>query len=496
MGIKTSQEFIESLRDDRVVYCLGEKVNDVTQHPILGICANWVAMEYVLTQDPRYRDLMVEKNEDGEETNFSLLPIYNKKDLLRRREIVKTEARICFGKPPGAKWVGIDCLNALTVVTPRVDKEFGTNYAERVKAYRKHLQKYDLTAAGAVMDVKGDRSLRPSDQKLHKDYYVRVVEDRSDGMIVRGAKAHISHAPCNNEIVVQPSRAMREEDKDYAVAFAVPANTKGITLITSEPEILEGGNYFDYPITGSIYLADSMVIFDDVFVPNERIFMKREWPRAGDLVYTFADFHRLSAETYKAAELEIITGAAALMAEYNGLEKVPHIHEKLSWLVMHAEGTEILGKAACEQCVSDPESGLVYPNPMIANIAKFFYADNWHQATKNLQDIAGGILATAPSAKDYFNPETHDLIEKYLSGKAGVSAEHRIRLIKLIRDLTSCYEDVLTIHGEGSLAAQKLSISAIADFGRYKAAAKRAARIEDGTEHPIYSALPDFPAKL
>jgi len=221
--------------------------------------------------------------------------------------------------------------------------------------------------------------------------------------------------------------------------------------------------------------------------------MKKEWPLASDLVYMFSNFHRLGAETYKAAELEILTGAAALMAEYNGIENVPHVQEKLSWLAMYTEGTEILGKAACDYCVSEPDSALVFRNPMIANVAKFFYADNWHQATKHLQDIAGGIVATIPSSKDFFNPETHDLLERYLGGKAGTLTEHRIRLIKLIRDMTSAYEDILTIHGEGSLAAQRLSISALADFGLYKAAAKRAARILDGSQHPIFSQFPEFP---
>jgi 4-hydroxybutyryl-CoA dehydratase/vinylacetyl-CoA-Delta-isomerase len=139
---------------------------------------------------------------------------------------------------------------------------------------------------------------------------------------------------------------------------------------------------------------------------------------------------------------------------------------------------------------------LVYPNPMYANICKFYFADNWHQATKYIQDIAGGIVGTCPSSKDFFNPETRDLLDKYLGGKAGIPTEHRIRLVKLIRDLTSSYEDVLTIHAEGSLAAQKLSVYILADFERYKAAAKRAARIQDGTRHPIFDQLPEFPPKL
>lgn len=496
MAVRTPEQYFGSLKDERVVYCLGERVKDVTEHPFLKICANWCAAYYVLAQDPNYRDLFTAKNEEGELVSFNFLPLRTQEDLLRRRETVLALGRMCLGKPSGAQFTGVDGLNALTVVSKRVDKECGTDYSKNVENYRKYMQKNDLTIALAMTDAKGDRSLRPSQQKPHQDYYVRIVDERPDGIIVRGAKAHISHAPCNNEILVLPCRAMREDDKNYAVSFAIPANAKNITMICSEPEVKEPGNLFDYPIGASIYLADSLLIFNDVFVPKERIFLKREWPFAGQIAYMFGNFHRLSAETYKAVELEYLAGAAALMAEYNGIEKASHVVEKLTWFTMYTETVRILGQAACEHCVSEPDSDLVYPNPMYANIAKYFFADNFHQATKILQDIGGGIIGTIPSSKDFFNPDTQDLIEKYLGGKAGIPTEHRIRLIRLIRDLTSAYEDVLTIHAEGSMAAQSLSIYALADFERYKAAAKRAARILDGKEHPIYSPLPVFPPEL
>jgi 4-hydroxybutyryl-CoA dehydratase/vinylacetyl-CoA-Delta-isomerase len=272
----------------------------------------------------------------------------------------------------------------------------------------------------------------------------------------------------------------------------VPANSPGITMISAEPEVHEV-NLFDHPIAGSVYINDATIIFEDVFVPKERIFLKGEWDFAGQVAYMFANFHRLSAETYKAMELELFTGAAALMAEYNGVEKVPHVREKLTWLAMYTEAVEIIGRSACEHCISEPDSDLVYPNPMYANICKFYFADNWHQATKYIQDIAGGITVTCPSGKDFMNPETRDLMDKYLGAREGVPTEHRLRMAKLIRDLTSSYEDVLTIHAEGSLEAQKLSIYALADFDLYKAAAKRAARIQDDAKQNIYSRLPDFP---
>jgi len=496
MALKTPQQFIESLKDGRVVYCDGKRVPDVTQHPIMRITNDWVAMDYVMSNDPRYQDLLTDIDEDGERVAFALQPQRTKEDLMRLREVVKLWARATFGKPSGAKFVAKDGLNAVTVVSRRVDKKYGTNYAKNVAAYRKYLQKNDLSFAMGLTDVKGDRSLRPSQQVQHKDFYVRIVEERNDGIIVTGAKTHISQVPACNEVLIAPCHAMREEDKAYAVAFAIPVNAKGITMISAEPEVHEGFSLFDHPIAGSVYINDALIIFENVFVPKDRIFLKGEWEFAGDTAYMFANFHRLSAETYKAMELEILTGAAALMAEYNGIEKKAHVREKLTWLTMYTEMIETLGLAAVEHCSKEEDTDLVYPNPMIANICKYQFADNWHQATKYLQDIAGGIVATAPSAKDYYNPETHALIEKYLAGKAGIPTEDRLRMIKLARDMSSTYEDVLTIHAEGSLEAQKLSILAMGDFERYKAAAKRAAGVKNRNGHPLFDGLPAFPPKL
>jgi 4-hydroxybutyryl-CoA dehydratase/vinylacetyl-CoA-Delta-isomerase len=496
MAIKTPQEYIDSIRDDRVVYYAGQRVKDITKHPFMKICINWMAMDYILSNDRKYRSLLTEKDEDGELVPFILSAQRSSQDLLRLRDIVKLMARVCYGKPSGAKFVGKDGLNAVTVVTQRVDKKFGTSYAKNVQEYRQHLQKNDLSLALAMTDVKGDRSLRPSKQQPHQDYYVRIVDERSDGIVVRGAKMHISESPVSNEVIVLPCRAMTEDDKDYAVSFGVPANAKGITFISPEAETKEPGNFFDYPISSSIYINDALIAFDDVFIPNERVFLRKEWEFAGDMAYMFGNFHRLSAETYKAAELEILTGSAILMAEYNGIERASHVQDKLTWLIQYTEAVEVLGRAACEYCMSEPDSNLVYPNPMIANICKLYFSDNYHQATKYVQDIAGGIVATVPSVKDWLNPETHDIMEKYLGGKEGIPTEHRLKAINLIKDSTSVYEDVLTIHAEGSIAAQKLSILALADFERYKAAAKRAARIKDGTSHPLYSQLPDFPIEI
>ena len=270
MAIKTPQEYLQSLRDDRIVYCKEELVKDVTKHPLLKIGVSGCAMDYVAAHTPEFRDTVVTQDEEGEDISYVFTPARNVDDLLRYREIVQLMARIRFGQPGGAKFTGVDALHALTVGSKDIDKATGSNYSERVEEYRKYLLKNDSAIVACMTDVKGNRSLRPSKQEPHQDYYLRIVDAGKDGIVVRGAKMHISHATCANEMIVMPCRAMGEEDRDYAVAFAIPVNAKGITLITSDEVSAEEENYFDYPISASMYSSSGMVVFDDV-EPVEKV---------------------------------------------------------------------------------------------------------------------------------------------------------------------------------------------------------------------------------
>ncbi|MDO8473576.1 MAG: 4-hydroxyphenylacetate 3-hydroxylase N-terminal domain-containing protein [Dehalococcoidia bacterium] len=492
MAIRTPDEYKNSLRDGRIVFHKGEQVFDVTVHPSLKVAVEHMAQDYVFSHHPKFQSLVTYKTDTGELASFNFKPTASAQDLLRRRQIIQTQARALLGQQAGARFGGADAFMAATLICKRMDRVLGTKYSQRVEAYREHLQKEDLAIAVALMDVKGDRSLRPSEQKQHQDYYLRIVDRKKDGIVVRGAKAHITRATCTNELVVLPCRAMREVEKDYAVAFAVPVNAPGLAMIASHREPIQEGDYASYPITASENTAEALIVFDDVFVPWERVFLAGEHEFAAQMVHMFANFHRLSADAYKYVELEILAGAAALMAEYNGIEGIAHVKDKLSWLSMYVEGTDALGKLACMECVTD-ESGMVYPNPMYSNIAKLFFADNFHQAVKHLQDIAGGIAATVPDFRDFLNPQTRPILEKYLSAKDGIPAEHRIRAVNLVKDISSSWHSVTTLHAEGSLAAQRLSIYALADIERYKSAARRAARIHDGSKvHPAYTGLPGY----
>jgi 4-hydroxybutyryl-CoA dehydratase/vinylacetyl-CoA-Delta-isomerase len=493
--IRTVEQYLESLRDGRVLYCLGERVKDVTTHPLLRNVVRSAAMDYFFPNDPKYRGLFVAKNEDGEDVHALFVSPKSAEDLLRRREIFLTSWRTGGGTQ--LHCMGIDALEASRVVADRMDNRLGTHYVERVESYRKFLQKNDLGITGAMTDVKGDRSLRPSRQEIHQDYYVRVVDRQKQGIVVRGAKMHISSTPGANEAIVMPCRAHGEEDKDYAVVFATPLNAQGITIIASEPPMRETGDaaFWDYPVSSASGhgASECMIIFENVFVPWERVFMCGEWEFSRDVTYTFATLHRLFGVCRMTTELEMLIGVASLVAEYNGIEKFPHVRDKLAWLAMYAEGVNVIGKASCMDCEKQKDSDVVSPNMVYTNTAKYLFADNYHQAVKTAHDLCGGIADTIPAYGDWSNPQTRPLLEKYLGGKAGVPTEHRLKAIRLLRDLTNTHSQVGSIHGEGSLAAQRMFVYAGADWPKFKAAAKRAAGIPGWEKDSIYGLLPNYP---
>ncbi|MCZ6675869.1 MAG: hypothetical protein O7E52_01340 [Candidatus Poribacteria bacterium] len=479
MGIRSVEQYKAGLNDGRTVFFKGNRVEDVTQHPDLGVGVNHASLDFELAENPEYRDVMtVNIPETGEIISRYFKTPADTDDLLKRREMIETSTRLAGGVVLLIKEIGTDALFALSLIAKRIDEKHGTDYLDRVKAYHRHCQEKDLSMAVAQTDVKGDRSLMPSEQ-AHPDYYVRVVEQRPDGVVVRGAKAHTTCAPYVDEIIVLPTRNMTEQNKDYAVAFAIPANTPGLKMIAS-PFGASSSSDFHHPVSSHHRMIESLTIFDDVFVPNERIFMNREWDFAGALANTFVEFHRFTAVSYKTPLCDLFTGGAALIADYNGISRASHVREKLMHLISYAETVRALSKAAAVDCTR--VDGVAIPNSLITNLAKFYFASNYHQMVSYVQDIAGGLVVTGPDEADVTNPETRDYIEKYLGGVKGVSTMERLKLINLIRDLTASdfggYHELLAIHAEGSLEAQKITIYRGYDLERCKSLAKQAAGMQ------------------
>ena len=363
------------------------------------------------------------------------------------------------------KEIGTDALFALHMVARHMDDSLKTEYLPRVQAFYRHCATQDLAVAVAQTDVKGDRGRAPS-QQAHPDYYVRIVDERPDGIVVRGAKIHTSVMTNANEVIVLPTRNMAEADRDYAVAFAIPADTPGLKMICSPYGAPRHGN-FDHPITSQHKMTETLTVFDDVFVPRERVFLQKEWQYAGALAKTFVEFHRFTAISYKLPLTDTLAGAAQLIADYNGLLRPGHIREKITRLIAYTQTLRALTTQAALAC-RVAEEGIAVPSPLLVNIAKLHFAENYHAMIGALQDISGGILVTAPGEEDLLNPETRPLIEKYLGGREGVPAADRLRALNMISELTAAdfggYQAVLAIHAEGSIEAEKMTIHREYDF--------------------------------
>jgi 4-hydroxybutyryl-CoA dehydratase / vinylacetyl-CoA-Delta-isomerase len=473
MGLRTVEQYKTSLRDGRLVYFRGERVDDVTQHSVLGVAVSHAAIDYEIAHRPEYRDLAVSVDAaTGQEySRYFSIPA-NAEDLVKRSELIETSTRLGRTLVVLIKEIGTDCLFALHLLSRRMDEKLGTNYFARVRALYEHCRSDDLAMAVAQTDVKGDRSRGPTEQE-HPDYYVRVVDRQRDGIIVRGAKVHTSVTPNANELFVIPTRNLTAADADYALAFCIPLNTPGLKQIAS-PYGSGHDNSFTHPISSRHKMMETLTIFDDVFVPNERVFMNGEWQFAGALARTFVQFHRFTAISYKLPLLDLLIGSALLIAEQNGIARVSHVREKLTWLISYAETVRMLTKMAAIRC--GLEDGIAIPDTAAVNIAKLHFASNYHDALMRVQDLTGGLLVTAPGEEDLRNPETGKYIDHYLRGAGGVSAEQRLRTINLISDLTTGdfggYQSVLAIHAEGSLEAEKLTILREYDQARVKSYAR------------------------
>jgi 4-hydroxybutyryl-CoA dehydratase/vinylacetyl-CoA-Delta-isomerase len=456
MGLKTVQEYKDSLKDGRLVYYKGERVMDVTTHPELSVAVDTMALDYYLAELPEYRDLATVYDEVlGERINrYYYLP-RNGEDLLKQFDLIVASTRMGDGFIPLAHDIGSDALNAISITA---NSMHNAEYIQHIEAYRTYLKKTDIAVVTAMTDVKGDRLLRPSDPgQNHPDYYVHVVDKSQDGIIVRGAKVHITGAPYANEIFVIPSRAMGEADAEYALAFAIPVNTKGLKMI---------GRPFhsritplEFPNSRAVRVhTDALIIFDDVFVPWERVFLCGEWKYSATLVYNFALMHRRTGCAYRIPMSEQFLGVAKAIAEYNGIAKAPHVREKLTDLVIYLETLRSMSRAACLDYVT--YDGIAVPNPISTNIAKYYFANEYHTVIKIIEDLAGGLLVTAPTYKDYQLPELQGDLDKYLSAKAGYPAEQRLRMLDLIRRISGADRETIALHGEGSLQAQRMTILA------------------------------------
>jgi 4-hydroxyphenylacetate 3-monooxygenase/4-hydroxybutyryl-CoA dehydratase/vinylacetyl-CoA-Delta-isomerase len=365
------------------------------------------------------------------------------------------------------------------VVSKEIDEAKGTNYHDNFIEFLKYYQANDLVGSTAQSDAKGDRKARPSQQE-DPDLYLRVVDKNSKGIVVRGAKNHITMGPYVDEHLVLPTRNMTEEEGDWAVSFAIPADTDGIKIIsrivTPRGRIDLKAPYNDYGV------SDSVVVFDDVFVPWDRVFMCGEWEFSGRLALTFAGFHRHSYCGCKPAVTDIILGTTALVAEYNGVGNAPHIVDQLTELMILAELVYASGIAAAAKA-KKTSSGIYTPEFIYSNTGRYLAGVNIYHEYDILVSIAGGLPSTLPPEEDWLNPETGPDLEKYISRKPGISSEKLHRLYRFISDY-SCsamggWAQYAGVHGGGSPVMEKIGIRAQYDLESKKQIAKYLAGIDE-----------------
>jgi len=469
MGLRTAEQFLSGLRDGREVYYRGQRVPDVTEHPELGVAARHAATDFQLAENPKFQQLATRLEGNAVYSTYYHIP-RGTQDLLDRSKLIETGTALGGTLVLLIKEIGTDALFALMRLLARAGEAQGL---ERVRTVYRRYRDGDLALAVAQTDAKGDRSKRPSEQ-LDPDLNVRVVEKRSDGIVVRGAKVHTSCSPYVDEIIVLPSRSMSAGDEAWSLAFAVPVNSRGLRLYASD--FLHGtDDPFTRPISTKHKMIETLTVFQDVFVPWERVFFHDRPDLAGSAALGFVEYHRFTAVSYKLPLLDALVGSAISIAHANGIERAGHVRDKLTWLAGYAETVRALVELAALRC--EIVDGFACPHVFTTNLAKWTFARDFHRAIEIVQDLAGGLLVTGPSGADWDSSEVRPVLEKYL--RAAWPAERRLAMLNLISELTTRlyggYQAVLAVHAEGSLEAEKMAMLRSYDAKRAQGLAMRLA---------------------
>jgi len=448
------EEYKKSLIDGREVYYRGRRVDDVTQHPVLGLEVDTMRHFFDETYFYDDADLGIRAS------RFFRVP-HSSSDLLERFQLTY---QLTLDAGVLMPHISSDALFAAMIATNEVQQ-----WKERLRSYRTDVVKGNLFLAGAQIDVKGHRQLRPLQQE-DPDVHVHIVDERSDGVVVRGAKMHTTYSLVCNEIFVLPGRGLRKGEEDYAICFAVPTNVAGLKLIARPAIGTEAALHeLEGPRTRKVTHVDSLTIFDNVFVPWERVFVYKDVERATRLALLFALWHRLSAVSYRAALAEYLVGLGKLVAEANGIDSVPHIQKDIVDLIAFAEIQKLCAKMAAYECTTDEATGIAIPNPIYTNMGKLYSNDNYLNIMRSLIDIGGGLIVTAPSGDDFANEELRKDISKYLRG--ATPGEERFKLFLLMREATVLLggeESVIHMHAEGSIRASLIELYRTYDFGEAK----------------------------
>ncbi len=477
---------MDEMRDLKIkLYMFGEKIENRVDNPVIKPSLNAMAMTYKLAQVPEYEDLMTTTSSlTGHKINRFTHLHQSPADLVKKvkmQRLLGQKTGCCF-----QRCVGMDAFNAVFNTTFEIDQAKGTNYHERFKKFAEYIQEHDYCVDGAMTDARGDRAKSPG-QQSDPDLYVHVVDRREDGIVVRGCKLHQTGMVNSHWILVMPNSALKDNEAEYAVSFAVPLDAEGMVYVygrqSSDSRKLEGGNIDP----GNKYFGGQEVvtIFNDVFVPWDKVFMCGETEFAGMLVERFAGYHRQSYGGCKVGVGDTLIGAAQAITEYQGAAKASHVKDKIIEMC-HLNETLYACGIACSAEGSKTAAGNYLINILLANICKQNVTRFPYELARIAQDLAGGLLVTMPSSKDFENPEVGGLLDKYLAPRSDVPTEHRQRMLRYIENLTMGCGAVgyLTesMHGAGSPQAQRIMIQRGENLEYYKELAEKLCGIKENPD--------------
>ena len=484
MKLQNGGEYIESLRAlNPVIYYKGKRIDDVTRHPATAPHVRAAAMTYSLAAKEKYRDLATAKSHLTGRTISRFTHVHqNIEDLIKKVKLLRVlgqKTGTCF-----QRCVGFDGINAVYSVAYEIDEKLGTDYLQRFNRWLTHIQDDNRMVVGAMTDPKGDRSKGPADQP-DPDQYVHVVERRDDGIVIRGAKLHMTGSVNSHEILVMPTTAMDEGSKDYAVVCAVPIDAPGITLIFGRQanddrrdrmERIDVGK----PSFGAVG-GEAVLVFEDVFVPHENVFMDGETEFTGDLVYRFAAHHRANYGACKTGLMDVLIGAVSYLSLIQGTAKGSHVRDKVTEMT-HLSETLYSSSIACSAEGWPTPSGAYMVDTMLANVCKQNVTRFHFEVARLALDLAGGFIATLPSQHDFENEDVGHLVRKYFSGVADIPTEDRIKIARMIEAMTGGTALVESMHGAGSPQAQRIMIYREGKLAEKIKLAKRLAGIKDPKE--------------
>ena len=451
--MKTGAQYRASLHDGRATYFEGKRIDDLEGDPILGPTVDEVAATYdrFFSAEPSATSPLMAVARSAEDLR-ARLPVLHGADLVAN--------------------VTYQSIMTLMTAAARLGD---------CPAYVDQAQQDDIRIVECITDAKGDRSLLPARQH-DPDLYVRVVDRSADGVVIRGAKLHISGASYAHDLMTIPTKAMKAGEEAYAIAAMVPVSAPGVRIVntTYAPR---HGDPRTFPISSRHHMPEGFVIFDDVFVPNERVFLDGETHHAAVFAHALGLWERLGRLSAFVEEADQLVGFAQLIAEANGLAREPHIREKISEMIIHATILRAGLEAAISNCRVTAE-GAAFPDELYTNAAKYYGAAHYNGMVRHLHDIAGGSVLTAPSVADLENAEVGPLIRKYMSTGPDVDGEYRTRLFHAIRDLTADalggWKAVTNLQAGGGLYAQRIVTRRFYDL----AGAKRKALAHAGLEAP------------